>query len=651
MLNLCHSDEQFDAFARRGNAMGMQGTTSNACARIARIALLCDVAVIKRRACAFISPPNTRAMSTDSVEKAMRLLAYVLLYLAALILAEIVLRSLMAGTLVLDPAMLWLYVQIDSRFVAQPLAVSAVAALVAAVWLSRVWRTVAAVAAALAVPLAAGWLWAGGYAEALLASGLVLGLLAPRLRSGPGDGAPVQSTIPPVHGSAASATEVRRLLVSAARLGRYPGIEAIEKESRNPALAEPVALGVSREEVLAAARDRRREELRLNLAYLVPALALVVGVAIGAVWIVLPAVAGAGWIAVARLWRDKYRIAPRFLPDAYDAKEASSAIAAPNLVTYRGYYPFSTFGHTFYDICIAVDLARPCKREGYAISACPTRPLVGDMEARVAASLARAEMIEEPLELFFAQGANLPRTLAPRPGGRPPASIDPEHGRSLASLPDSRVRRYMWLRRIGWSGELIVSYFLRIAELGDDLVIELHATYAPPIGREFRFVDTIPPRRFGTDASDLGTNLIVGPLVCLIAPFMLAAHALRWWRRASGAEERELRKAAEDPAFDHGAPASLRSRAARVEGMHYFQVMDRLRAERSFTGRILRECIDYLDECGVDTSELREQRNAIINQGVIVQGGNINATNVAAGVGAKIKQTVAGAVSPSKEAA
>jgi hypothetical protein len=97
-------------------------------------------------------------MSTDSVEKAMRLLAYVLLYLAALVLAEIVLRSLMAGTLVLDPAMLWLYVQIDSRFVALPLAVSAVAALVAAVWLSRVWRTVAAVAAALAVPLAAGWL-------------------------------------------------------------------------------------------------------------------------------------------------------------------------------------------------------------------------------------------------------------------------------------------------------------------------------------------------------------------------------------------------------------------------------------------------------------------------------------------------------------
>lgn len=576
----------------------------------------------------------------------MRFLVYLLLYAAVLLCAQIILGFVISG-FVPDPALLWFAVRANAPYIALPLALSATAALIAAVWFSRPWRTAAAVAGAVAVPIAAGWIWFGGYAETLIGAGLALGLLAPQPRAWlTGSAGGVTAAAPSL---TEGAGEAQRLLVSAARLGRYPGIDTIEEESRNPTLAAPMALGVSRGEVLAAARERHGEQVRMNLAYLLPALVFVAAFATGAFWLAVPAVAGSAWLAVRSLWRDKYQLAPRFAAGRY-ATEPITDTAVPNLVTYRGYYPLSTFGFGFYDLCIAVDIARPAKREGYPVSASPSRPRIGEMEERVAVSLSRAGMVETAMELFLAQGSNLHRSLASGPDGRPPASIDPEHGRALARQPDSKVRRYIWLRRVAWEGNLQISYFLRIVEAGDDLVIELHATYLPPIGHEFRFVDTIPPRRFRTDCADIVQCLFMGPMMCAISSFALAGDANAAWRQVTGADVRRWRRAAEVPSFDHGAPESLRSQAARVAAMQHFQAMDRLAVERAFTGRILRECIDYLDQCGIDTSELREQRNAIINQGVIVQGGNINATNVAAGAGARIKQTVARAVTPRKAA-
>jgi hypothetical protein len=50
---------------------------------------------------------------------------------------------------------------------------------------------------------------------------------------------------------------------------------------------------------------------------------------------------------------------------------------------------------------------------------------------------------------------------------------------------------------------------------------------------------------------------------------------------------------------------------------------------------ILDNIIQFLDDHDIDTSSLKEQRTTIVNNGVFVQGGNIEAQSLAAGINAQ----------------
>ena len=45
--------------------------------------------------------------------------------------------------------------------------------------------------------------------------------------------------------------------------------------------------------------------------------------------------------------------------------------------------------------------------------------------------------------------------------------------------------------------------------------------------------------------------------------------------------------------------------------------------------------VDYLEQHGVDTSDIRERRTAILNTGVMISGGVVHAESLVAGTGAK----------------
>jgi hypothetical protein len=87
---------------------------------------------------------------------------------------------------------------------------------------------------------------------------------------------------------------------------------------------------------------------------------------------------------------------------------------------------------------------------------------------------------------------------------------------------------------------------------------------------------------------------------------------------------------------DYGAAQSIRQRAADRSFGHFFQKMDRSSIEATIRGAIVRGYVDYLDDCGLDTSELREQRNMILNQGIMIERGNLSAGNIAVGTRASV---------------
>ena len=108
------------------------------------------------------------------------------------------------------------------------------------------------------------------------------------------------------------------------------------------------------------------------------------------------------------------------------------------------------------------------------------------------------------------------------------------------------------------------------------------------------------------------------------------------WRRRVGGR----RAIASNPRYDYGALAGVREVAQSNRYRRYFQF-----ADRDMYGKILdREIFDavrlFLAEHDVDTSDFEERQFAVLNYGVMVTGGRLQADSLA--VGAQARSTVAG---------
>ena len=96
----------------------------------------------------------------------------------------------------------------------------------------------------------------------------------------------------------------------------------------------------------------------------------------------------------------------------------------------------------------------------------------------------------------------------------------------------------------------------------------------------------------------------------------------------------------DNPGFDYGATDSIRQAGTNGYYSHYFQKADATMINQMLEGQILNTIVDFLDEHNVDTSEIKERRTTILNSGIIVHGGDVNAQALAVGQQATAKQTV-----------
>jgi hypothetical protein len=115
-----------------------------------------------------------------------------------------------------------------------------------------------------------------------------------------------------------------------------------------------------------------------------------------------------------------------------------------------------------------------------------------------------------------------------------------------------------------------------------------------------------------------------------VAPFALlqrAGRPLQAW-----SQRREwLREVRDDPQFDYGAQPSLRERTSSSAFEQHFQRLDAEMFLKILERQLLDAIVDFLDAHDIDTSDLKERETAILNNGVIVTGGAVNAQSLAVG--------------------
>ena len=88
------------------------------------------------------------------------------------------------------------------------------------------------------------------------------------------------------------------------------------------------------------------------------------------------------------------------------------------------------------------------------------------------------------------------------------------------------------------------------------------------------------------------------------------------------------------PTFDYGATLSLREHVRSPNYRHYFQKLDQEMYVKLVEQQVFESIVSFLDQHDIDTSELKERQTTVLNQGVIMSGGRIDAGSVAVGSGA-----------------
>jgi hypothetical protein len=87
----------------------------------------------------------------------------------------------------------------------------------------------------------------------------------------------------------------------------------------------------------------------------------------------------------------------------------------------------------------------------------------------------------------------------------------------------------------------------------------------------------------------------------------------------------------ENPVFNYGSITSIRENVSNTRYRQYFQFLDQDMYLKVIESAVLDGIVEFLDSKNIDTSELKNRQSQILNEGIIISGGEINAKNLAVG--------------------
>lgn len=351
------------------------------------------------------------------------------------------------------------------------------------------------------------------------------------------------------------------------------------------------------------------------------------------------------YVVVKRL--NAHAFSPADAPSPLDPRmnrriEELSASQRGNTTVYGGFLPFVGAGAKMPGWSVVVDLrkARPGLGEDFKPSKVEPSEMYEAIREAVAALEIPNLVIEDRL---YVQGTDIREdpALLPHPMAPPMTEVDEALLQSMIGASTKRIRHYLCIRVIDWSGELVVSLFLRFPIHSERMFCEYNDFLLAPLKEQLHRADA------------LGTKVELSQALTILGRSGLAALGL--WPRspkvifkplARSRQAAKLHKEVErDPLFDYGATHTALDRVRSTQYRRFFQRVDKEMYVKLLERLILDTMSEVLSRHGVDTSPIDETKATIINNGVMTGGGSITAGNVAVGAGAGIVNRVRGAMS------
>ncbi len=418
---------------------------------------------------------------------------------------------------------------------------------------------------------------------------------------------------------------------------------AVIARSRPTLCAHAPELGIDVGVVEEHARRASRKKAVRDLLLLLPAAALLY-VAIVAIAAEDPAGAPIGlamlcWLAativVAVDLFSTNRILHRELDrDAFAQEFAGGLPNEGNVIVYSGFSPFVGSGWNMGGWSFAIDLSRG--KPGL-VANMPQPFELKDLYAHLAGAFRALHLPGVRItRKLFVSGRSVRREpdLLPDIYEQPATFVDDAALQAYSENKSQCVRHYLNIVSSDWDGELVVSLFVRVTRLSSKMFVEFNALLLPPLKERFYELDRHgPDSGFAEAIQTIIAAAIRAPFQAIYAPFAFwgrVQERMGKYRKLS--QEKDL--ARKDRLFDYGARKSIREQATGTDWRVYFQKLDKEMHSKILQQHLLDTLVDYLDERGVDTSDIKERVTQILNNGVIVSGGSINAEGMAVGDGA-----------------
>jgi hypothetical protein len=453
--------------------------------------------------------------------------------------------------------------------------------------------------------------------------------------------------------------EMTRYLCTAPHLDDRYARRVVDEVVMDPHRAVVPSLGIDMASVLAHCfAARRRQNIRDGLiaAILISTLPVIFDYRrLTGLRIIVILIALAGLVAFAERWVSRYLITRQLTRERFDRDDrpwltaaehaqVADALAAEqgDISVYGTYSPFVGSGVARGGWSFAINLARGKEAPGGQVR---LEPLSFEVEEfyqeieRDMAAIGLADLTIENRLLVDGQHIRDDARFLPDPEGRPVAGISAERLAQLTGEPELANRSYQCIRLQTWEGDLVLSVFVNFTRRGTALLAEVQHFLLAPLQPEYRQADRLASWPFGQKLrAELRTvpSAIAGTVIR--APFRISRLLLRTglgWHT----ERAALRQIRTDPEYNFGAMTSVRELAQARHYRRYFQQVDRDLSTKFIDRQVLDTIVDFLESHNIDTSQFQDQRSMILNNGLLVSGGEFKAGSVAVGEQARAGMT------------
>jgi hypothetical protein len=172
------------------------------------------------------------------------------------------------------------------------------------------------------------------------------------------------------------------------------------------------------------------------------------------------------------------------------------------------------------------------------------------------------------------------------------------------------------------------------------MFVEVSTFLLTPLSDEYKLIDGVTPIDFRKFIGLGIQTLVMTPFSVIASWFAIFYKINAFFSNRLDSVNRALRRHIKNnPLYNYGASETLRENLSSNIYEHYFQLLDKEMYTKIIERTLLDTFATFMDDHNIDTSDFRERQTSISNNGIIVQGGDVNAGAMAVGTGAKAQST------------